>query len=132
MKLDLTNLIIIALVIVVIVLPASLYAYSHLQDGRTPSISDYCGANGYLEVFPCTDGSFQAIREEYTEGFSIIKKDGSRLDCPFTLPQYQEGECRGYTTAGTCGYAGNICGMQDACVSDIDCPGEKCVNWTCS
>ncbi len=130
MKPDATNTIIIVLFILVIVIPAALYASHVLNPGESPRITDYCSANGYLEVYPCADGSFQAIRENYTEGFSIIRKDGSRLDCPFTLPQYQEGECRTYTTAGMCG-GENLCGLGNSCVSDLDCAGE-CINWTCS
>lgn len=130
MKFNFTNIVIIALVAVVVIIPAGLYVSEYLGD-KTPSITDYCNTNGFREVYPCTDGSFQAIREVYTEGFRIVKPDGTGFECPFTLPQYQVGECREYTTAGTCGYTGNICEDNNACVSDLDCPGE-CLNWTCS
>ena len=129
MKLDFTTVAILALVVVVIAVPAVLYAANLLSPDQRPSISSYCSANGYLEVYPCIDGAFQAIREDYTEGFSIVKSDGSLLECPFTLPQYQTGECADYTTAGMCG-GQNLCGIDGSCVSDLDCEG-KCVNWTC-
>jgi hypothetical protein len=129
MKPDLTNIIILALVTIVIVLPASLYAYNYLHESAPPSISDYCRANGYREVFPCADGSFKAIRDDYTEGFSQVMPDGRRVDYPFTLPQYQEGECRDFVVQGFCEDR-DICLEDNSCVSDLDCTGE-CVNWTC-
>ncbi|UCD02799.1 MAG: hypothetical protein JSV63_03375 [Candidatus Aenigmatarchaeota archaeon] len=130
MKFDLTNTAIIVLVAIVIVIPASLYAYYYIEQRQPPSISDYCGANGFREVFPCTDGSFQSIRDVYAEGFRIVKTDGSYIDCPFTLPQYQEGECRTYTTQQLCG-GDDLCAIEGSCVSDLDCAGE-CADWACS
>ncbi len=130
MKFNFTNMAIIALVAVVVIIPAGLYLSEYLND-ETPSITDYCNTNGFREVYPCTDGSFQAIRDDYTEGFSIIRTDGSRLDCPFTLPQYQEGECRDYTTSGMCG-GDNLCEIANSCVSDMDCTDQECINWSCS
>ncbi len=131
MKLDLTNTLIIALVVIVVIVPTGLYVYDYIA-GEEPKMTEYCNANGYKEVYPCRDGSFQSIREVYTEGFRIVKVNGRTLDCPFTLPQYQQGECAEYTTAGMCGYTGDICGNEGACVSDADCHGLECVNWTCS
>jgi hypothetical protein len=112
MKFDLTNTVIIVLVVIAIVLPASLYAYEYLYESA-PKISDYCNTNGFREVFNCTDGSFQAIREKYTEGFRIVKADGSHFDCPFTLPQYQEGECSTYTINQMCG-GDNLCEQESS------------------
>ncbi len=129
MKMNPTNLIIIALVIVVIALPAYLYLTDALY-GRMPSLSEYCRANGYREVFPCKDGSFKAIRENYVEGFSQVFPNGSRVDCPFTLPEYQRDQCRDFVVPGFCSPQ-DICGLDNSCVSDLDCPG-RCVNWTCS
>ncbi len=132
MKEKVTYILIAALVVVVVAIPAYMYATDVLS-GDTITKADYCGANGYLEVYPCTDGSFQAIHENYSDGFRIVKPDGSTLDCPFTLPQYQEGECIDYTTAGTCGYMGNICESEDSCVSDVDCAaGSRCTDWQCA
>ncbi len=130
MKVDFTLIIVIVLAVVVFAVPAGLYAMEQLRD-KTPVITDYCSANGFLEVYPCIDGSFQAIRESYSEGFRIVRPDGTGFDCPFTLPQYQVGECAEYTTGGMCGYMDNICGNNNACVSDLDCAGE-CINWSCS
>ncbi len=130
MKLDTTTIAIIVFAIIVIAIPAGLYAADQLSD-KTPRIADFCNANGYWRVDPCIDGSFQAIKEPYTEGFSIVRPDGSGFSCPFTLPQYQVGECIDYTTGGACGYMGNICEENNACVSDLDCAGE-CINWSCS
>jgi hypothetical protein len=130
MKPDAAGIAVLALIIIVVVIPAALYISHVLNPYATPRITDYCNANGYREVFACADGSFQTIREDYTEGFSIVRPDGSRLDCPFTLPQFQEGECRDYTVQGMCG-GENLCESGNPCVSDLDCPGE-CVNWTCS
>lgn len=130
MKIDSTTVIIISLAVIVFAIPAGLYVHEQLKDD-TPRITDYCNTNGYLEVYPCIDGSFQAIKQNYTDGFSIVKPDGSGISCPFTLPQYQVGECAEYTTGGMCGQMGNICEDNNACVSDLDCAGE-CVNWSCA
>ena len=130
MKFNLINTILLALVVIVVVLPASLYAYNYLQENMPPSMSDYCRANGFREVFGCDDGSFKAIRENYVEGFSQVMPDGRRVDCPFTLPQYQEGECGDFVVQGFC-ESRDICGVENSCVSGIDCPGE-CINWTCA
>jgi hypothetical protein len=127
----LTYVAIAALLVIVLAIPAWMYASENLLK-KPPSISDYCGANGYYDVYPCRDGSFQAIRENYTEGFTIVRPDGSSFPCPFTLPEYQEGDCIDYTVNGTCGYMGNICGIEGACLSDADCDeGVSCGNWTC-
>jgi len=130
MKMSLTNIIIAALVAVVVVVPAALYISDYAKSHKALSMDDYCSANGFEEVFPCIDGSFQSIRANYTEGFRIVKPDDSTLDCPFTLPQYQVGECAEYTTAGMCG-GDNLCEKSNSCVRDADCSG-KCLNWTCS
>jgi hypothetical protein len=121
-----------ALLFIVAAIPAWMYASENLFR-KPPSIRDYCGANGFLDVYPCRDGSFQAVRENYTEGFTIVRPDGSRFPCPFTLPQYQQGDCIEYSTGGMCGYMGDICGRENPCVSGADCSGGKtCGNWTCA
>jgi len=130
MKPDLTNGMLIALLILVVIVPAALYLADYAESHNPISMKDYCNASGFEEVFPCADGSFQAIRQNYTEGFRIVKPDGSMVDCPFTLPQYQAGECAEYTTAGMCG-GQNLCAIENSCVRDADCRGT-CMNWTCS
>lgn len=121
-----------ALLAIVVAIPAWMYVSENLFR-KPPSIKDYCGANGYYDVYPCMDGSFQAVRNDFTEGFTIVRPDGSKLACPFTLPQYQEGGCMDYTANGTCGYMGNVCGKEGACLSDADCAdGKKCADWACS
>lgn len=120
-----------ALLFIVVAIPVWMYASENLLR-RPPSINDYCGANGYYDVYPCLDGSFQAVRSDFTEGFTIVRPDGSSFPCPFTLPQYQAGDCIEYTTGGMCGYIGNICAKEGACLSDADCAdGMECGNWTC-
>jgi hypothetical protein len=132
MKNAFTYVAIAALLIIVLAIPAWMYFSDSFPLPGPPSISDYCEANGYYDVYPCSDGSFQAVRENYTEGFTIVRPDGSSFSCPFTLPQYQQGDCIDYTTAGMCGYMGNICGKDGACVSGADCgSGKTCGNWTC-
>ncbi|MFH0956682.1 MAG: hypothetical protein V1813_02355 [Candidatus Aenigmatarchaeota archaeon] len=121
-----------ALFVIVVAIPAWMYFSENPLFRGPPSIRDYCGENGYYDVYPCVDGSFQAVKEDLAEGFTIVRPDGSTLDCPFTFPQYQQGECIDYTTNGTCGYMGNICGKENACVSGADCEaGKTCGNWTC-
>jgi hypothetical protein len=120
-----------ALLLIVLAIPAWMYISENVPK-KPPSLSDYCAANGFFDVYPCMDGSFQAVRENFTEGFTIVRPDGSSFSCPFTLPQYQEGDCIDYTTNGTCGYIGNICAKDGACLSNADCaPGKSCGNWTC-
>ena len=78
------------------------------------------------------DGSFKAIRENFAEGFRQVQPDGSFKDCPFTLPQYQEGECLDYVVPGFC-TDDDICTYENPCLSAVDCPfGHACIDWQCS
>ena len=132
MKDKFTAAVIVVLVLIVGVIPFSLYVLENYSPGEPQSVKDYCRANGFREVFGCNDGSFKAIRENFAEGFRQVQPDGSFKDCPFTLPQYQEGECLDYVVPGFC-TDDDICTYENPCLSAVDCPfGHACIDWQCS
>jgi hypothetical protein len=131
MKPGTTHLLIAALLVIVVAIPVALYTQENFFPDNSPTLGDYCGSAEFREVFGCVDGSFQTIRENYTEGFRIVMPDGSGFDCPFTLPQYQVGQCKDYTSGQCSGE--DLCATEGACVSDKDCPlGSTCTDWRCS
>jgi hypothetical protein len=120
-----------ALLLVVVVIPLVMFLSENILPPEPQSIKDYCRANGFREVFGCDDGSFKAIRERFGEGFRQVYPDGTYYDCPFTLPEYQEGECKDFVVPGFC-TDDDICLDENSCLSDIDCGnGEKCIGWKC-